>query len=129
MGALIKTPTGYEPILGFLHAEDIEATYLRVSTASASMALSVLHQAFVNGTAIWPAGIKLGDLLHTPRGLEPVTRVETVQARGAYHILVKDGARTTWTASSPPTTTATSRWQLGRLSASTSRPAIGSASP
>ena len=56
------------------------------------MALSVLHQAFVNGTAIWPAGIKLGDLLHTPRGLEPVTRVETVQARGAYHILVKDGS-------------------------------------
>ena len=91
VGDRVATPSGPMPLTGFLHAEDIEGTYLHVSTATASMALSVLHQAFVNGTATYPSHIRVGDLLHTRRGLEPVTRVETGRARGAYHILVKGG--------------------------------------
>ena len=55
------------------------------------MAISPLHHAFVNGTEIDPSFIKLGDLLHTPHGLEPVTRIETLEARGAYHPFVKGG--------------------------------------
>ena len=93
VGTLIKTPTGFQPILGFLHdEEDLVMSYLRFTTPSASMAISPLHHAFVNGAEIDPSFIKLGDLLHTPHGLEPVTRIEPLEARGAYHILVKGGS-------------------------------------
>ena len=93
MGTLIKTDTGFEPILGFLHDdEDMVGSYLRFTTPSASMAISPLHHAFVNGAEIDPSLIKLGDLLHTPHGLEPVTRIETLEARGAHHFIVKGGS-------------------------------------
>ena len=92
MGTLVKTDTGFQPILGFLHAdEDIVGSYLRFTTKSASMAISPGHHASINGTEIDPSFIKLGDLLHTPHGLEPVTRIETLEARGAYHPFVKGG--------------------------------------
>ena len=92
MGTLVKTDTGFQPILGFLHAdEDVVGSYLHFTTPSASMTISPLHHAFVNGAEIDPSFIKLGDLLHTPHGLEPVTRIETVEARGAYHIYVQNG--------------------------------------
>ena len=93
VGTLVKAEIGFQPILGFLHAEeDLVAPYLRFTTPSASMAISSRHHAFVNGTETDPSFIELGDLLHTPQGLEPVTRIETLEARGAYHILVKGGS-------------------------------------
>ena len=93
VGTLIKTDTGFQPILGFLHdEEDTVGSYLRFTTPSASMATSPLHHAFVNGTEIDPSFIKLGDLLHTLHGLEPVTRIETLEVRGAYHPFVKGGS-------------------------------------
>ena len=93
VGTLVKTDTGFQPILGFLHAdEDMVGSYLHFTTPSASMAISPLHHAFVNGTEIDPSFIKLGDLLHTPDGLEPVTRIETLEERGAYHFIVKGGS-------------------------------------
>jgi len=92
VGTLVKTDTGFRPIIGFLHEEaDIVGSYLHFTTPSASMAISPLHHAFVNGAEIDPSFIKLGDLLHTPHGLEPVTRIETLEARGAYHPFVKGG--------------------------------------
>ena len=93
VGTLVKTDTGFQPILGFLHEEEeIVASYLRFTTPSASMAISPLHHAFVNGTETDPSHIKLGDLLHTPHGLEPVMRIEKLEARGAYHVIVKGGS-------------------------------------
>ena len=93
MGTRVKTDTGFQPILGFLHAEeDTMVSYLRFTTPSASMTISPLHHAFVNGAEIDPSFIKLGDLLHTPHGLKPVTRIETVEERGAYHSFVKGGS-------------------------------------
>ena len=93
VGTLVKAEIGFQPILGFLHAEeDLVAPYLRFTTPSASMAISSRHHAFVNGTETDPSFIELGDLLHTSQGLEPVTRIETLEARGAYHILVKGGS-------------------------------------
>ena len=56
------------------------------------MAISPLHHAFVNGVETDPSFIKLGDLLHTPHGLEPVTRIETRKERWAYHPMVKGGS-------------------------------------
>jgi len=92
VGTLVKTDTGFRPIIGFLHEEaDIVGSYLHFTTPSASMTISPLHHAFVNGAEIDPSFIKLGDLLHTPHGLEPVTRIETLEARGAYHPFVKGG--------------------------------------
>ena len=91
VGTLVKTNTGFQPILGSLHAdEDLVGSYLRFATKSASMTISPGHHTFINGTETDPSFIKLGDLLHTPHGLEP-TRIETVEARGAYHIYVKGG--------------------------------------
>ena len=92
VGDHVATPTGPMPIIGFLHAEEIYASYVRLFTASASMSLSALHRVFVNGSEIYPSEVSVGDLLHTPHGLDPVTRIEAVKARGAYHIVVKGGA-------------------------------------
>ena len=93
VGTLVKTDTGFQPILGFLHAdEDLVGSYLRFTTKSASMAISPGHHTFINGTETDPSFIKLGDLLHTPHGLEPVTRIDTLEARGAYHPMVKGGS-------------------------------------
>ena len=93
VGTLVMTNNGFQPILGFLHAEeDMVASYLRFTTTSASMAISPLHHVFVNGTEIDPSFVKLGDVLHTPHGLEPVMRIETLEARGAYHMIVKGGS-------------------------------------
>eukprot|EP00964_Phaeocystis_antarctica_P139315 scaffold104089_cov64-Phaeocystis_antarctica.AAC.5 len=66
VGTLVKTDTGIQAILGFLHAdEDIVGSYLRFTTKSASMAISSGHHASINGTEIDPSFIKLGDLLHS----------------------------------------------------------------
>ena len=70
----------------------MEATYLRFATKTASMAISPLHHGFVNGTETDPSHVKLGDLLRTPHGLEPVTRIDSIEARGAYHVFVKGGS-------------------------------------
>jgi len=32
------------------------------------------------------------DVLQTPHGLEPVMRIETLEARGPYHMIVEGGA-------------------------------------
>ena len=68
VGTLVKTETGFQPILGFLHAEeDLVAPYLRFTTPSASMAISSRHHAFVNGTETDPSFIELGDPAPTTR--------------------------------------------------------------
>ena len=36
--------------------------------------------------------MRLGDVLQTPRGGAAVTRIEAVQARGAYHLFVRGGS-------------------------------------
>ena len=126
VGTRIKTPTGYQPILGYLHAEDIQQmAYLRFSTTSASMSISPLHFLVVNGAKTDPSDVAIGDLLHTPNGLKPVTKVERVEARGAYHPLSR-AESTTWTASSPRTTTAWSHRMCGPLVARTSKRATWS---
>ena len=92
VGTLIRTPTGFEPILGYLHAEDSPATYLRFSTSSGeAVSISKLHHLLVNGASADPLDVRLGDVLQTPRGGAAVTRIEAVQARGAYHPFVRGG--------------------------------------
>ena len=47
VGTLVKTDTGFQPILGFLHAEEETMVwYLRLTTPSASMTISPLHHVF-----------------------------------------------------------------------------------
>jgi len=65
---------------------------MRFATKTASMAISPLHHVFVNGIETDPSHVKLGDLLRTPHGLEPVTRIDSIEARGAYHVFVKGGS-------------------------------------
>ena len=70
----------------------MEATYLRFATKTASMSISPLHHVFVNGIETDPSHVKLGDLLRTPHDLEPVTRIDSIKARGMYHVIVKGGS-------------------------------------
>ena len=78
VGDLVRTPTGAEPILGFLHAEAApSALYYRFHTEDgATMAIASGHYLPVNGKNAAPISVKQGDLLETTNGASAVVRVE-----------------------------------------------------
>ena len=93
VGDEVRTPTGFEPVTGFLHAEDRATEYLRLTTAGgAAIEISALHHLFANGASADAADVVVGDNITTPRGAERVTRVEKVERAGAYHVFVAGGA-------------------------------------
>lgn len=91
VGQLIRTPRGYEPIVGFLHAEATTAHYLRFTTASTALSISKHHFMLVNGIETDSEEVVLGDMLSTPMGPLPVLRIEQLKEFGAYHIIVPGG--------------------------------------
>lgn len=93
VGTLIRTPVGYEPIVGFLHAEiDTQGSYFRFHTSNGSIAISPLHWLWVNGVEQDPAFVLVGDNLSTVNGAALVTRISHVSEPGAFHPVVESGS-------------------------------------
>ena len=94
VGTLVKTPTGYEPVLGWLHHErDMAGVYLELTAGKRTLSVSSHHLVVANGRETDPAIIKAGDVLHTPDGGNAtVTRVRLKLAAGAFHPFVAGGS-------------------------------------
>jgi hypothetical protein len=94
VGDKVRGPSGFEPILGFLHADSkLVGTYIRLTTGNRrAISISPLHLLFINGKATDPSDAAINDLVDTPSGPEPITRIEKVYQQGAFHPFVKGGA-------------------------------------
>ena len=96
-GDVIRTPSGYEPIVAFTHGNrDLKATYFRLTTVSASIDIARGHWLMVNGRETDPKDVVVGDVLMVARPgtgevEEPVVRIEQVIHRGAYHPITPSG--------------------------------------
>jgi len=92
VGNFIRTPKGFEPIIGFGHA-DAAANGHFSTAAGKTLKISPRHYLFANGKEIDPAHVKIGDALHLPNeSVTVVTAVSLVTAQGAFHLFVPSGA-------------------------------------
>lgn len=94
IGERIRTPTGFEPVVGFLHAEpDVFASYHVFTTATGrKIVISDRHYLFVDGVAADPTTVKVGSMLSTPDGQQRVVTVGKEMHAGAYHLVTPSGA-------------------------------------
>ena len=90
-GQRIRTPNGYEPVIGRLHAEKegrqpyfvIYADGMKVP-----MAIADQHWMYLNGIEADPATAKVGDTVSTPDGPRKIRSIKYRRELGAYHIVV-----------------------------------------
>jgi len=95
VGVQIRTPNGFEPVIGFGHADaDAHGEYYRFSTsAGKTLSISPRHHLFANGKEVEPATVKVGDELHLPgKETTVVTAISLGVAQGAFHLFVPSGA-------------------------------------
>merc|ERR550514_408000 len=94
VGQRIRTPSGFEPVTGFLHADaSARPSYHVLSTdGGASIAISDRHWLIVDGVETDPATVRLGQMLRTPDGWQQVTAISTEVYAGAYHLVTPSGA-------------------------------------
>ena len=88
VGDLIKTPAGFEPVIGFSHIERATvARYFRFTTQSTALQISSSHYLFANGIEIDAADVRVGDNFTLSTGeQQPVLSIDTVTAVGLYHL-------------------------------------------
>jgi hypothetical protein len=94
VGDTIRTPSGFEPVVGFLHAEKHAPTpYYKFTTeANLTVAIADAHYLFVDGVEADPASVKLGQTLSTPTGPQAVTAITKETHLGAFHPITPSGA-------------------------------------
>jgi hypothetical protein len=87
-GDVVRTASGFEPVVGFLHADAGSASFIELTTSSSVLPVSADHMMFLaNGEAVPAASIKVGDVLSS--GV--VTSIEQVERDGVYAPLTKSG--------------------------------------
>lgn len=95
VGDMIRTPTGFQPVMGFLHQErDAVGEYFHFTTADgATIAISAHHHLVVDGEWRDPATVRLGMKLTSALAGRDVAviAIEQTQAKGAYHPFVRGG--------------------------------------
>jgi len=93
VGELVRTPSGFEPVTGFLHADkDTHASYFVFKTADTTMAISEKHWLFVDGIEMDPALAAVGQTLDTTHGAQPILSITKEKFDGAYHLFTASGA-------------------------------------
>jgi len=93
VGQRIRTPSGFEPVAGFLHADaSVRPSYHVFATdGGASVAISDNHWLLVDGVEADPATVQLGQMLRTPNGWQRVTAISKEVYAGAYHLVTPSG--------------------------------------
>ena len=92
VGARIQTPMGYEPVVGFLHADKTSSpVYHIIETATRSVAISDKHALLIDGVVTDPTLAKIGQHVNTPSGREAIVAITKRQMDGAYHIITPSG--------------------------------------
>ena len=94
VGDAIRTPSGYEPVVGFLHADKATSVdyYVFTTEAGLKMAISDKHFLFADGVEADPATVTLGQMLSTTDGLQAITVITKETHVGAYHLITPSGA-------------------------------------
>jgi len=92
VGTRIHTPTGYEPVVGFLHADKTSSPFYHIiETATRSVAISDKHALLIDGVVTDPTHAKVGQYVNTPAGREVIVSITKRQMDGAYHIITPSG--------------------------------------
>lgn len=64
IGSIVRTASGFEPVVGFLHAEDRKAAFVEITHPTGMLAVTPDHLVFLaNGDAVTASSIKVGDSL------------------------------------------------------------------
>lgn len=64
IGDVIRTGSGFEPIVGFLHAEATTARFIEITTSAGVLPVTSDHMVFLSsGEAVTAASVKVGDRL------------------------------------------------------------------
>ncbi len=94
VGDVIRTPSGLEPVVGFLHTDALASSPYHVLTTEANqtIAISDKHWLFVDGVEADPATVKLGQMLSTVAGPQLITAITRETHVGAYHPITPSGA-------------------------------------
>jgi len=94
VGDSIRTPSGFEPVVGFLNADaNAETTYHVFTTeADLAIAISAKHFLFVDGVEVDPATVKPGQTLTTKHGPQVIRSATKETHVGAYHLITPSGA-------------------------------------
>ena len=92
-GERIATPSGFEPVVGRLHADKGRSMrYFRFTAAdNTSVAISHRHHLIVNGERTAPEKVRVGDVLSTPRGPQPIVSVGLAEEHGVYAVITPSG--------------------------------------
>ena len=94
VGERIATPSGFETVVGLLHADPTKLeTYHRITTAKGalSMAIHERHSLIVNGQVTSPEKVAVGDEVMTETGPQKVQSITIADERGAYHVQTPSG--------------------------------------
>lgn len=94
VGDAIRTPSGVEPVVGFLHADKAATMDYHVFTTAAGreIAISDKHFLFVDGVETDPATVEIGQTLTTVDGPQAIASIAKETHVGAYHLIVPSGA-------------------------------------
>lgn len=96
IGDMVKTATGFEPVVGFLHAEEGEAEFIEISNGAGVLPITPDHLVFLaNGDAVPASVIRVGDnlssgvvtdvkqVIRTTGIYAPLTNSGTIEVEGA----------------------------------------------
>lgn len=94
VGDVIRTPSGFEPVVGFLHADAHAATNYHMLTTdkNATIAISDKHWLFIDGVEVDPATARIGQTVSTPSGPQRIISIAKEMHDGAYHPVTASGA-------------------------------------
>ena len=92
VGDIVRTPSGYEPVVLKMHATSgVTSDYVVLAAGEFSLALSGDHHVIVNGTQIPAGSVSPGDVVSTTAGEVQVNTVTQVTKNGVFHIMVPSG--------------------------------------
>ena len=94
VGDHIRTPSGFEPVVGFLHQDPtLSMTYYVFRTAQSTLHVSASHWIFVDGVETDPAAARVGQHLTSSDGASlPILAISTREEVGAYHLVTPSGS-------------------------------------
>jgi len=94
IGERIRTPYGFEPVVGFLHADPNARVLFHVLSTSEGRTIEISgrHWLFLDGAEADPASAHVGQNLSTfPGGQQALTSISTALRLGAYHLMTPSG--------------------------------------
>lgn len=92
-GDRIRTPLGYEYVIGVPHRVDTELQqYIQITSSDYSTRLTGSHFIFANGIETRAKDVKVGDVITTTVGDQPVDGVQVVFDHGLNAILTWSGS-------------------------------------